>query len=171
MSVVVLSFQTWCFVICTLAHSMLKVKATLRNQQAITDALSKAFALWAAEDINETHWKQQFQEMSRWDYDGGTQRDKAYVTSPRDIYDLGHLYQSGVDSFTLQENGGLITAKWHWDAKNESGREYATYVHNGTGTNKTARPFTDDVSLMSSFFLNAPGVAFRLRIKQAIASL
>ena len=150
---------------------MLKVKATLKNQQVITDALSKAFALWAAEDINDTHWKQQFQEMSRWNYDGGTQRDKAYVESPRDIYDLGHLYQSGVDSFTLQDNGGLITAKWHWDAKNASGREYATHVHNGTGTNKTARPFTDDVSLMSSFFLNAPGVAFRLRIKQAITSL
>ena len=144
----------------------------MKNQQAITDALSKAFALWAAEDINETHWKQQFQEMSRWDYDGETRRDNgAYVESPRDIYDLGHLYQSGVDSFTLQDNGGLITAKWHWDAKNESGREYARYVHDGTGTSKTARPFTDDVSLMSSFFLNAPGVAFRLRIKQAIASL
>ena len=150
---------------------MLEVKATLKNQQAITDALTKAFALWAAEDINETHWKQQFKEMSRWDYDGGTQRDKAYVTSPRDIYDLGYLYQSGVDSFTLQDNGSLITAMWHWDAKNASGKEYATHVHNGTGSNKTARPFTDDISLMSSFFLNAPGVAFRLRIKQAIASL
>ena len=145
--------------------------ATLRNQQTIIDALVKAFAVWAAKDINETHWKQQFQEMSRWDYDGGTQRDKAYVESPRDIYDLGHLYQSGVDSFTLEDNGDLITAMWHWDAKNASGKEYATHVHNGTGTNKTARPFTDDVSLMSSFFLNAPGVAFRLRIKQAIASL
>lgn len=151
---------------------MLKVKATLKNQQVIADALSKAFALWAAEDINETHWKQQFQEMSRWDYDGETRRENgAYVESPRDIYDLGHLYQSGVDSFTLQDNGGLITARWHWDAKNASGREYARYVHDGTGTNKTARPFTDDVSLVSSFFLNAPGVAFRLRIKQAIASL
>ena len=151
---------------------MLKVKATLKNQQAVTDALAKAFALWAAEDINEIHWKQQFQEMSRWDYNGRTIREKGPpVESPRDIYDLGYLYQSGVDSFTLEDDGNLITAKWHWDATNASGKEYATHVHNGTGTNKTARPFTDDVSLMSSFFLSAPGVAFRLRIKQAIASL
>ena len=146
--------------------------ATLRNQQTIIDALVKAFALWAAEDINEAHWEEQFRDMSLWDYDGGTRRDNgAYVESPRDIYDLGALYKSGVDSFTLQDNGGLITAKWHWDAKNASGREYARYVHDGTGTNKTARPFTDDISLISSFFLNAPGMAFRLRIKQAVESL
>ena len=145
--------------------------AKLINAKTIENALVQAFVIWAAEDINETHWKQQFQEMSRWDYDGETMRSNGAVGSPRDIYDLGHLYQSGVDSFTIEANSNLITAKWHWDAKNASGREYATYVHNGTGTNKTARPFTDDVSLLSSFFLNAPGVAFRLRIKQAIASL
>jgi hypothetical protein len=145
--------------------------AKLINAKTIENALVQAFVIWAAEDINETHWKQQFQEMSRWDYDGETMRSNGAVGSPRDIYDLGHLYQSGVDSFTIEADGNLITAKWHWDAKNASGREYATYVHDGTGTNKTARPFTDDVSLLSSFFLNAPGVAFRLRIKQAIASL
>jgi len=145
--------------------------AKLINAKTIENALVQAFVIWAAEDINETHWKQQFQEMSRWGYDGETMRSNGAVGSPRDIYDLGHLYQSGVDSFTIEADSNLITAKWHWDAKNASGREYATYVHNGTGTNKTARPFTDDVSLLSSFFLNAPGVAFRLRIKQAIASL
>jgi len=145
--------------------------AKLINAKTIENALVQAFVIWAAEDINETHWKQQFQEMSRWGYDGETMRSNGAVGSPRDIYDLGHLYQSGVDSFTMEADSNLITAKWHWDAKNASGREYATYVHNGTGTNKTARPFTDDVSLLSSFFLNAPGVAFRLRIKQAIASL
>jgi hypothetical protein len=145
--------------------------AKLINAKTIENALVQAFVIWAAEDINKTHWKQQFQEMSRWGYDGETMRSNGAVGSPRDIYDLGTLYQSGVDSFTIEADSNLITAKWHWDAKNASGREYATYVHNGTGTNKTARPFTDDVSLLSSFFLNAPGVAFRLRIKQAIASL
>tara|TARA_R110000868_G_scaffold271158_1_gene530623 strand:+ start:258 stop:713 length:456 start_codon:yes stop_codon:yes gene_type:complete len=151
---------------------MLKVKATLRNQQVIADSLIKAFALWASEDINESHWDDQFKNMSLWDYDNETRRKNGeVVSSPRDIYDLGKLYQSGVDSFALQSGGGLITAKWHWDAKNASGREYAGYVHDGTGTNRTARPFTDDISIASSFFLKAPGMAFRLRIKEAVESL
>ena len=172
MSVVVLSFQTWWFVIFTLAHSMLKVKATLMNQQAITDSLVKAFALWASEDINEAHWDDQFKNMSLWDYDNETKRKNGeVVNSPRDIYDLGKLYQSGVDNFTLEHSGGAIAAKWHWDAKNTSGEEYAGYVHNGTGTNRTARPFTDDISIAASFFLKAPGMAFRLRIQQAMQSL
>jgi hypothetical protein len=151
---------------------MLNVKATLKNQQAITNSLVNAFALWASEDINEAHWDDQFKEMSRWDYDNETRRKNGeVVNSPRDIYDLGELYQSGVDSFVIEKGGGIIAAKWHWDAKNTSGEEYARRVHDGTGTNRTARPFTDDISIASSFFLKAPGMALRLRIQQAIQSL
>jgi hypothetical protein len=151
---------------------VLNVTATLRNQQAIVDALAKAFAVWAAEDINKQHWEDQFKDMSLWEYDGETKREnKSIVGSPRDIYDMGALYRSGVDSFTINQVGATITAKWHWDAKNASGREYAQYVHDGTGTNKTARPFTDDISIASSFFMKEPGMAFRLRIEQAVKAL
>lgn len=146
--------------------------AALLNSRAIENALTKAFTLWASQDINEVHWKEQFLDASRWDYDGETKRENGKtVGSPRDIYDLGLLYQSGVDSFSLEYTGNVLTAGWHWDAKNASGREYAVYVHNGTGTNKTARPFTDDVALPASFFLKKPGMALKLRVSQELMSL
>jgi len=76
-----------------------------------------------------------------------------------------------VNSFSLNRNGGVLEASWHWDAKNTNGIEYASYVHEGTGTNKTARKFTDDVAVASSFFLKAPGMALKLRVSQALAAL
>jgi hypothetical protein len=144
------------------------VNATVINAKAIEEALVKAFETWVEEDINDAHWSDQFQD-DQWDYDGETQRKNGQVvTSPRDIYDLGLLYQSGVESFTTFRDGNGASANWHWDATNGSGKEYAWYVHEGLGTNRTARPFTDDISIPSSFFRKAPGMALIARAQAAL---
>jgi len=148
------------------------ISAKIINQQLIEQALVAAFEDWASEDINKTHWDQQFKDSSRWRYEGETtRRNRQVVTSPRDIYDLGSLYESGVESFRLIKNAKGPEAKWHWNAINSSGNEYAWYVHEGLGTNATARPFTDDVSIASSFFRRAPGIAFADRVRQSLSRL
>lgn len=153
----------------------LQITAKLINGKAIEDAILEAFTQWATEDINNVHWKEQFTEV-KWDYDGTTRRKNRSAPirdadSPRDIYDFGRLYKSGVESFTLVATPTMARASWHWDAKNSSGREYATYVHEGTGTNATARKFTDDISIPSSFFLKKPGMALTSRITDAMIRL
>ena len=151
------------------------VGAKLINPESIENALIQAFETWVKEDINKKHWDEQFKNMSRWDYDMGdkptVRKNGEVVDTPRDIYDLGFLYKSGIDSSVIENTGEIITANWHWDAKNTSGQEYATYVHDGRGSNTTARPFTDDISVASSFFLKAPGMAFKLRVRKAMAAL
>ena len=151
------------------------VGAKLINPESIENALIQAFETWVKEDINKKHWDEQFKNMSRWDYDMGdkptVRKNGEVVDTPRDIYDLGFLYKSGIDSSVIENTGEMVTANWHWDAKNTSGQEYATYVHDGRGSNTTARPFTDDISVASSFFLKAPGMAFKLRVRKAMAAL
>ena len=149
------------------------VGAKLINPESIENALVQAFETWVKEDINDAHWDDQFKNMAKWDYDNETRRKNGEVisTPQRDIYDLGLLYQSGIDSSVIENTGAMVTANWHWDATNASGKEYATYVHDGRGTNITARPFTDDISVASSFFLKAPGMAFKLRVRKAMAAL
>jgi hypothetical protein len=154
------------------------VGAKLINAKTIENALVQAFNIWVEEDINKKHWDEQFKNMSKWDYDLGdkptVRKNGEVVDSPRDIYDLGLLYQSGIDSSVIENTGAMVTANWHWDAKSgkdQSGKEYAIYVHEGRGSNTTARPFTDDISVASSFFLKAPGINFRLRVSKAMAAL
>ena len=137
----------------------------------IERALVDAFETWASEDINDAHWQDQFKE-EKWKYDGVTERKNGLVvTSPRDIYDIGELYKSGVDSFRLTKGANGAQASWHWDATNNSGNEYAWYVHEGIGSNATARPFTDDISIAASFFRKAVGKALKLRTAQALERL
>lgn len=148
------------------------VGAKLINPESIENALIQAFETWVKEDINDAHWDDQFKNMARWDYNNETRRKNGEVVdTPRDIYDLGLLYKSGIASSVVENTGTMVTANWHWDAKNTSGHEYATYVHDGRGSNTTARPFTDDISVASSFFLKAPGMAFKLRVRKAMAAL
>ena len=150
---------------------MAVVGVKLIGQNLIEQALIDAFELWASEDINDAHWQDQFQE-EKWKYDGATERKNGLVvTSPRDIYDIGELYRSGVDSFRFAKDSSGAQASWHWDATNSSGNEYAWYVHEGIGSNVTARPFTDDISIPSSFFRKAPGRALQLRTAQALERL
>jgi hypothetical protein len=148
------------------------ISVKIINQQLIEQALVAAFEDWASEDINNTHWNEQFRDASRWPYEGETLRkNKQQVSSPRDIYDLGKLYESGVQSFRLLKTAQGPEAKWHWNATNSSGGEYAWYVHEGLGTNVTARPFTDDISIASSFFQKTPGIAFASRVRQSLSRL
>jgi len=148
------------------------VGAKLINPESIENALVQAFEIWVKEDINDAHWDDQFKNMARWDYNNETRRKNGEVVdTPRDIYDLGLLYKSGIASSVVENTGTMVTANWHWDAKNTSGHEYATYVHDGRGSNTTARPFTDDISVALSFFLKAPGMAFKLRVRKAMAAL
>jgi hypothetical protein len=147
---------------------MAVVGATITNLHTIEKALVDAFEEWAENDINKDHWEEQF-KTSKWFYEGLTDRKNgAIVGSPRDIYDLGALYQSGVESFSLSKTSNSIAADWHWDAKNSSGIEYAWYVHEGTGTNATPRPFTDDISLPASFFLRTPGKALMQQVQNSL---
>jgi hypothetical protein len=148
------------------------IRAKILNQNLIEKALLDAFETWASEDINDGHWDDQFQDMAKWRYDNITERkNKETVGSPRDIYDLGELYESGIRSYKFEKNANGAEANWHWDAKNSSGEEYAWYVHEGIGTNVTARPFTDDIAIPSSFFRKAPGKALMLRTQQALSRL
>ena len=151
------------------------IGAKLINPENIENALIQAFNIWVEEDINKKHWDEQFKNMSKWDYDLGdkptVRKNGQTVDSPRDIYDLGLLYKSGIASSVVENTGMMVTADWHWDAKNASGKEYANYVHEGLGSNTTARPFTDDISVASSFFLKAPGINFKLRVRKAMAAL
>lgn len=147
------------------------IGAKITNIRSIENALIKAFEQWAEEDINDAHWDDQFKD-DRWKYAGVTERKNGEtVSSPRDIYDLGALYESGRESFNLARSSSGISANWHWDAKNSSEQEYAWYVHEGIGSNITARPFTDDISIASSFFRKAPGRAFKLRVEQHLGQL
>jgi hypothetical protein len=153
----------------------LKIKAKLINGASIEKALTKAFEEWATEDINKTHWRMQFLERD-WPYAGDTKRQNPGAPirdagNPRDIYDFGRLYESGVQSFELGATGSVLRASWHWDATNGSGKEYASYVHYGTGTNITARPFTDDIAIPTTFLYKAPGIALKRRVAIAIGAL
>jgi len=148
------------------------IAARLINQNIIEQALIQAFKTWADQDINQAHWSDQFNE-SKWKHSPLTRRENGEtVGTPRDIYDLGALYQSGVDSFKLTQSSNLVEASWHWNAKNRSGQEYAWYVHEGEGTNDPyARKFTDDISIASSFFRKGPGIALRSRISTGLGKI
>ena len=145
------------------------------NGHLIENALIAAFETWVEEDINKKHWDEQFKNMSKWDYDMGDKptlrKNGEVVDSPRDIYDLGLLYKSGIKSSVVENTGTMVTANWYWDAKNTSGKEYAIYVHEGLGSNTTARPFTDDIAFAPNFFLKAPGIRFKMRVREALSKL
>lgn len=147
------------------------VGATLVNAKAIENALIKAFKEWSREDINDAHWDDQFRDMERWDWPNETRRkNKQVVDSPRDIYDLGELYDSGIKSYTFVNGRTEVSANWHWDAKNSSGEEYAWYVHEGT-SKMDGRPFTDDIAIPSSFFAKGPGIALVGRVQTSLNAL
>jgi hypothetical protein len=143
------------------------VNAIITNSKSIEKAFLTAFETWATEYVNDIHWEQQFDDMSQWEWGRETKRRNGeIVASPRDIYDLGNLYRSGVNSFDLDKSGSTITARWHWDAKNSSGQEYAAYVHDGTWF-MDARPFTEDVAppVAQAFFRKEPGKALKLEVQ------
>lgn len=155
------------------------VGARIINGKSLENAIVQAFKEWAETDINEDHWRYQFLERE-WDYDYDPDRPTIRenrakypvpVTSPRNIEDWGNLYQSGLDSYEYSFSGTRAEVYWHWNATNGSGMEYAYYVHEGTGTNRTARPFTDDISVASSFWEKDPGQALKIQMQTAMTRL
>lgn len=151
---------------------MATIDAKIIGLEKLERAMLEAFAEWTKEDVNEAHWSDQFKEMGRWQYPNDTRRKNGEVVeSPRDIYDLGALYDSGVQSYKITVGKSKAEANWHWNATNSSGQEYAWYVHEGRGTNVKAREFTDDIAIAPSFFRKAPGMAFMLRMQAALNGL
>ena len=143
------------------------VGATVVGGDAWEKKLRAAFEIWASEDIDDAYWDDQFKD-DRWPYQNETRRKNGdTVTSPRDIYDLGELYDSGRESFKIPQGPMVVTASWNWDAKNSSDRAYAWYVHEGLGTNITPRPWTDELQVPSKFEASAVRLALKRRIKAA----
>jgi len=135
--------------------------------------LVKAFEDWTRLDVND-HFHDEFTE-DKWDYPTSAARPGIYyrtkrksgqiVDSPRDIFDLGDLYRSGRDGFTITQGGTDITASWDWDAKNSSGSGYAWYVHEGLSTNRAPRRWTDVFQQRDLFISSNVSKALRSRIR------
>jgi hypothetical protein len=142
----------------------------LIGQADIENALKNAFKQWVKEDIDEAFWDDQFKE-DKWLHGPLTiRRNGQVVGNPRDIYDLGNLYESGKES-KISVTLSSIQADWHWDALNASEEQYAWYVHYGKGTNfPYARPFTDDLSIAFSF-RKPIGMALQSRVTKAFGLL
>jgi hypothetical protein len=140
---------------------------TIVNAKSLEAKLVKAFETWTRFDVND-YFRDQFLE-EKWPYDGETERKNGEtVSSPRDIFDLGELYRSGRDSFSISQGGIDITASWDWDAKNDSGRGYAWYVHEGLSTNLSPRQWTDVFQQRDLFAGSNVSKAFKGRIRTAL---
>lgn len=140
---------------------------TIVNAKSLEAKLVKAFETWTRFDVND-YFRDQFLE-EKWPYDGETERKNGEIVgSPRDIFDLGELYRSGRDSFSISQGGIDITASWDWDAKNSSGRGYAWYVHEGLSTNLSPRQWTDVFQQRDLFVGSNVSKAFKGRIRTAL---
>ncbi len=138
------------------------------NPDRIVGKLAKAFETWARFDVND-YFRDQFLE-DKWPYDGETERKNGEtVGSPRNIFDLGELYRSGRDSFSISQGGVDITASWDWDAKNSSGRGYAWYVHEGLSTNLSPRQWTDIFQQKDLFDNSRVSKELKMRMRNALS--
>ena len=85
------------------------VGGELINPDQIVNKLTKAFETWANIDVND-YFRNEFLE-DKWPYEGETKRKNGQIVgSPRDIFDLGDLYRSGRESFSITQGGIDITA-------------------------------------------------------------
>jgi hypothetical protein len=130
--------------------------------------LQAAFEAWSRFEVND-HFRDQFNNET-WDYGAVTFRKSGQTVGPepRDIYDLGDLYRSGRDSFTITTGGSDVTASWDWDAKNTSGKPYAYYVHEGKGTNIEPRQWTDPLVSPDLFLASDLSESLKKRIASAL---
>jgi len=141
---------------------------SLNNPDRIVQKLLQAFETWAEEDLDDGYFEDQFKD-EKWDYPGETRRKNGEVVeSPRDIFDLGTLYRSGKDSFKITQGSNDITASWNWDAKNDSGRAYAWYVHEGLSTNLEPRQWTDVFQERNLFAGSVVSRALKSRVRAAL---
>jgi hypothetical protein len=128
------------------------VGAKVYGLKLLEAQLVQVFETWVKEDIDDAYWADQFQDMSKWNYGRETRRkNREIVDSPRDIYDLGTLYESGKDS-TINLDSNSVTASWNWDAEGDSGYKYARDVHEGEGTSAGfPRRWTDELYYPQKF--------------------
>jgi len=143
------------------------VGGTLLNASKIEAKLVKAFETWTRFNVND-YFRDQFLE-DKWTYDGETERKNGETAgSPRNIFDIGDLYRSGRDGFSITQDGVDITASWSWDAKNSSGRGYAWYVHEGLSTNLAPRRWTDVFQQRDLFSGSQVGRELKMQIRSAL---
>ena len=143
------------------------VGGELINPDQIVNKLTKAFETWANIDVND-YFRNEFLE-DKWPYEGETKRKNGQIVgSPRDIFDLGDLYRSGRESFSITQGGIDITASWNWNAKNSSGRGYAWYVHEGLSTNLAPRQWTDPFQEKNLFNSSQVSKDLKMRIRTAL---
>lgn len=150
--------------------------ARIIGAQQIEQALLNAFEQWTEQDINGQFWESEFRRTD-WPYNReektARENPSAFITeagNPRDIYDYGNLMESGIKNYDFQSSSDGAIASWYWDAKNDKGDEYASYVHEGT-KRMPGRPFTDRIS-DAKFSLRLPvGKALLSRVNIALAGL
>lgn len=139
--------------------SMLITGARIVGEQDLMRQLGDVFEQWVRDDVNGDYMDEQFLDRNRWQYPPPSTKRKSGDTAgnPRDIYDLGKLYESGKRSFTIKRSATKIEASWHWDAKNQSGDEYAWFVHEGEGPySRAPRPWTDEIAVPYLFYGSNP---------------
>lgn len=143
--------------------------ASIPDPDRIIRKITKAFETWAKDDINDAWWDDQFRDMGKWNYGRETKRkNKEIVDSPRDIYDLGKLYESGRDTFNVTIGSATVEANWNWNATGQSGYHYAYDVHEGEGTSGGfPRPWTDELYYPQKFEGSVPQLALKRRIRAA----
>jgi hypothetical protein len=131
--------------------------------------LVQAFEAWVKEDIDDAYWDDQFLDMGKWNYGRETKRKNGEtVDSPRDIYDLGALYESGKNS-SINLDSNNVTASWNWDATGGGGYKYARDVHEGEGTSAGfPRRWTDELYYPQKFAGSSVRLALVRRINAAL---
>ena len=141
--------------------------AKIVGMQLLEAKLQAAFETWSRFEVND-HFRDQFNKET-WSYPAITFRKSGQTVGPepRDIYDLGDLYRSGRDSFTITTGSNDVTASWDWDAKNSSGKPYAYYVHEGKGTNIEPRQWTDPLVSPDLFLASDLSKSLKKRIASA----
>jgi hypothetical protein len=150
------------------------VGGSFKNPNDLVARLAKAFENWVTEDIQKDYWQEQFRDMDRWAYGRETRRKNGDLIGEgrRDIYDLGALYESGLDNFNINLGSSNIVASWTWDATNpKNGYHYAVDVHEGLGTSAGfPRQWTDELASPALFETSDVRLALKRRIKFAFSA-
>jgi hypothetical protein len=144
------------------------VGAKFYGEEFLKAKLVQAFETWVKEDIDDAYWDDQFLDMGKWKYGRETKRKNGEtVDSPRDIYDLGVLYESGKNS-SINLDANNVTASWNWDAAGSSGYKYARDVHEGEGTSAGfPRKWTDELYYPQKFAGSSVRLALVRRLNAA----
>lgn len=143
--------------------------AKIVNSKDLEQQLVGAFKEWLEDDVNDEYMSEQFM-TKKWPYPPPpTERKNGTIArNPRDIFDTGELFRSGQESFSIDQSSSVVEGKWHWDATNSSGEEYAWFVHEGQGPySRAPRPWTDEISYGYLFETSDVKRSLEIRVTQA----